>query len=49
MPANSILFEQHGALKQDGRGIRHSSSGAKIAWLKDPDGNIVSFSELSPG
>lgn len=32
-------------LKQDELGIWTSPSGAKVAWFKDPDGNILSLSE----
>jgi len=43
--AKGAVFERYAALRQDKHGIWQSPSGAKVAWLKDPDGNIVSFTE----
>ena len=38
-------FERYPSLAQDEAGIWQAPSGARIAWLKDPDGNLVSFTE----
>jgi len=35
-------------LEQDRSGIWTAPGGAKVAWFKDPDGNILSLTEL-PG
>ena len=40
-----ITFERYEHLKQDAHGIWSAPSGAKVAWFKDPDGNILSISE----
>ena len=40
-------FEIYSFLDQDQNGIWISPSGAKIAWLKDPDGNLLSVTEPS--
>jgi catechol 2,3-dioxygenase-like lactoylglutathione lyase family enzyme len=40
-----VSFERYGQLKQDELGIWTAPTGAKIAWFKDPDGNILSISE----
>jgi catechol 2,3-dioxygenase-like lactoylglutathione lyase family enzyme len=40
-----IAFERYGFLKQDDLGIWTAPTGAKVAWFKDPDGNILSLSE----
>jgi catechol 2,3-dioxygenase-like lactoylglutathione lyase family enzyme len=40
-----VRFERYGQLKQDELGIWASPTGAKVAWFKDPDGNILSLSE----
>ncbi len=40
-----VRFERYDGLDQDGLGIWTSPSGAKVAWFKDPDGNILSISE----
>jgi len=33
-------------MKQDELGIWLSPSGAKVAWFKDPDGNVLSVTEM---
>jgi predicted enzyme related to lactoylglutathione lyase len=32
-------------MDQDANGIWKSPSGAKVAWFKDPDGNILSITQ----
>jgi len=39
-----IQFERYGFMKQDELGIWTTPTGAKVAWFKDPDGNILSLS-----
>lgn len=40
-----VKFEKYPFLEQDELGIWNAPSGAKVAWFKDPDGNLLSFSE----
>jgi catechol 2,3-dioxygenase-like lactoylglutathione lyase family enzyme len=40
-----IQFEIFGFFKQDELGIWTAPSGDKVAWFKDPDGNVLSVSE----
>ena len=40
-----VRFERYDFVKQDGLGIWATPTGAKVAWFKDPDGNILSLSE----
>lgn len=40
-----VRFERFQGMDQDELGIWTSPSGAKVAWFKDPDGNILSVSE----
>lgn len=40
-----IRFEVFGFFKQDELGIWTAPTGDKIAWFKDPDGNILSVSQ----
>ena len=40
-----ILLERYEFVEQDAMGIWAASSGAKVAWFKDPDGNVLSVSE----
>ncbi len=42
---SGIRFERYDYLKQDAHGIWTAPTGAKVAWFKDPDGNILSISE----
>ena len=41
-----IVCEKYDFIPQDDLGIWTSPGGAKVAWFKDPDGNILSLSEL---
>jgi catechol 2,3-dioxygenase-like lactoylglutathione lyase family enzyme len=40
-----ISFEKYGFPGQDERGIWSAPGGAKVAWFKDPDGNLLSVSQ----
>lgn len=44
-----ILAEQYPALAQDARGIWNAPSGARVAWFKDPDGNVLSVAQYPAG
>lgn len=43
--ARGVSFERFPGLPQDDLGIWASPTGAKVAWFKDPDGNILSVSQ----
>lgn len=45
----SVRFERYDFMKQDEMGIWTSPSGARVAWFKDPDGNVLSITEHSAG
>lgn len=40
-----VRFEKFPGLQQDKHGIWAAPGGAKVAWFKDPDGNILSVSQ----
>lgn len=40
--ARDVLTERFEGMPQDDLGIWTSPSGARIAWFKDPDGNVLS-------
>jgi len=40
-----VRFERYGFLQQDELGVWTTPTGAKVAWFKDPDGNLLSLSE----
>lgn len=44
--AAGISFERYPFLEQDDKGIWSAPDGeAKVAWFKDPDGNVLSLSQ----
>jgi catechol 2,3-dioxygenase-like lactoylglutathione lyase family enzyme len=43
-----IAFERFDGLEQDQHGIWQAPGGGRIAWFKDPDGNILSLVQLAP-
>jgi catechol 2,3-dioxygenase-like lactoylglutathione lyase family enzyme len=44
-----VSFERFEGMKQDQRGIWTAPGGAQIAWFKDPDGNVLSLTQLPLG
>ena len=42
---NGVEFERYPGLDQDDTGIWTSPGGTRVAWFKDPDGNVLSISE----
>jgi len=45
LTGKGVHFEVFGFFKQDELGIWTAPTGDKVAWFKDPDGNILSVSE----
>ena len=45
LSAKGVVFERFPGLTQDPLGIWDAPGGAKVAWFKDPDGNILSLSQ----
>jgi catechol 2,3-dioxygenase-like lactoylglutathione lyase family enzyme len=44
-----VKFERFDGMGQDKLGIWTSPAGGKIAWFKDPDGNILSLTQFAKG
>lgn len=40
-----VACERYAFLEQDDLGIWQAPSGTKVAWFKDPDGNLLSLSQ----
>jgi catechol 2,3-dioxygenase-like lactoylglutathione lyase family enzyme len=40
-----VVFERYPHMEQDDLGVWLAPSGAKVAWFKDPDGNLLSLTE----
>ena len=45
LQGKGVQFEGFGFLEQDELGIWAAPIGDKVAWFKDPDGNILSVSQ----
>ena len=45
LTAKGVGFERFPGMNQNEMGIWDSPSGARVAWFKDPDGNILSVTE----
>jgi catechol 2,3-dioxygenase-like lactoylglutathione lyase family enzyme len=43
--ARGVKFERFDGMVQDKRGIWSAPSGARVAWFKDPDGNVLSLTQ----
>jgi len=45
LSGNGIKFEKYDFLEQDSLGVWTAPGGTKVAWFKDPDGNLLSLSQ----
>ena len=41
-----VKFEKYEFFTQDALGVWTAPSGARVAWFKDPDGNVLSLTQL---
>ena len=41
-----VKFERYNFIEQDVVGIWTAPGGVRVAWFKDPDGNLLSLSEM---
>ena len=48
LSARGVPFERYSFLPQDALGIWTAPGGTKVAWFKDPDGNLLSLAESAP-
>jgi catechol 2,3-dioxygenase-like lactoylglutathione lyase family enzyme len=46
LSSKGVRCERYEWLEQDESGVWTSPSGGKIAWFKDPDGNILSLTQF---
>jgi predicted enzyme related to lactoylglutathione lyase len=40
-----VRFERFPGMDQDAQGVWQSPNGARVAWFKDPEGNILSITQ----
>jgi len=45
LAGKGVAFERYPNMGQDERGICTFPGGDKVAWFKDPDGNVLSLSQ----
>ncbi len=45
LTTKGVIFEYYDSLDQDELGIWTSPSDAKVAWFKDPEGNVLSLTQ----
>jgi catechol 2,3-dioxygenase-like lactoylglutathione lyase family enzyme len=45
LTALGVVFERFAGMDQDRGGVWRSPSGARVAWFKDPEGNILSLTQ----
>ncbi|MGP8253101.1 MAG: VOC family protein [Terracidiphilus sp.] len=45
LAAKGVAFNRYPNMGQDERGICTFPNGDKVAWFKDPDGNVLSISQ----
>jgi catechol 2,3-dioxygenase-like lactoylglutathione lyase family enzyme len=43
----SVTFERYPWMPQDGLGVWTAPDGTRVAWFKDPDGNLLSVSQFA--
>jgi predicted enzyme related to lactoylglutathione lyase len=41
-----VVFEKYDFLSHDDQGIWTSPNNSRVAWFKDPDGNVLSVSQM---
>ena len=46
LAAAGVTLERYPGMTQNDLGIWTSPGGAKVAWFKDPDGNVLSVTEF---
>jgi hypothetical protein len=45
LTAAGVKLERYDFVKQDEQGIWTAPGGTRVAWFKDPDGNLLSISQ----
>lgn len=45
LSGKGVSFERFPGMQQDALGIWQAPGGAKVAWFRDPDGNLLSLAQ----
>jgi catechol 2,3-dioxygenase-like lactoylglutathione lyase family enzyme len=48
LAAGGVAFERFSGVEQDDAGVWTAPGGARIAWFRDPDGNVLSLTQSAP-
>ncbi|MGE3304145.1 MAG: VOC family protein [Hyphomonadaceae bacterium] len=48
LAAKGVTFERYAFLQHDAHGIWTAPDGARVAWFRDPDGNLLSLAQEAP-
>ena len=46
LEARGVAFSRYDGMEQDAHGIWTTPNGDRIAWFADPDGNVLSLTQL---
>jgi predicted enzyme related to lactoylglutathione lyase len=47
MTARGVAFTRYEGMDQDAHGVWTSPAGGRIAWFRDPDGNVLSLTQFA--
>jgi catechol 2,3-dioxygenase-like lactoylglutathione lyase family enzyme len=47
LTSRGVVFERYEWISQDELGIWTTPEGSKVAWFKDPDGNVLSLTQFA--
>ena len=45
--ANGVVFDRFDGIAQDQEGIWAAPDGTRVAWFRDPDGNLLSLTQFA--
>ena len=46
LSAAGVHFERYAGMEQDELGLWSAPGGARVAWFRDPDGNVLSITQM---
>jgi catechol 2,3-dioxygenase-like lactoylglutathione lyase family enzyme len=46
LAAKGVTFERYASMDQDELGVWSAPGGAKVAWFRDPDANLLSLTQF---
>ncbi len=49
LTGRGVVFDRYPFMNPDGDGIHTFPTGDRVAWFKDPDGNVLSVSQHAAG